>query len=201
MDPLRDQHPAAVAGERAAARLVVVALWSPQADHGGTSDDAAEIARGEDFRQFAACRAEAVLQDDAERHAGGAAAVDEFDCARGADVERLFHQHVLARRGALQRDVAMGVGRREDGDRIDRVVRENGVEAVAQRKGKPLAEGFPTLGARAEGVCDLDLVGKVHETLGVRRHGHAEANDGDACLHSRSRLRFVRGRTSGAARG
>ena len=137
-------------------------------------------------RQRHAGRPEAVLKHDPQRDPGGAARGDQFPCAGRGDLDRLLQQHVLSGRCTAAGNVEMRVGRRQDENGLHRSVVENPVQAVAQRKGKALAElGSPAL-ARAEGMDDLDLVGEVEEAARMRRHRHAETDERD------TRLRHVR---------
>ena len=126
--------------------------------------------------------AKPVLQHHAHGHTGGAAARDQFGRAGGRDVERLFHEHVLPGPCAGEADIAMGVGRREHGNRIDAGVVEDGIQAVAGRERKSRREELAARSTRAEGVGHLHIVREIHEPFCMGRDGHAEADDRDARL-------------------
>ncbi len=150
------------------------------------------------LRQRDRRRLEAMLQHDAERHAGGATGRDQLLRTRGGDVERLFQQDVLAGPGAEPGDVEMRVGRRQHQHRLDGLVRQQRFQIVAEREGEARAEGCPPFGAGAVGADDLDPVGEVDEAPGMGRHGHAEHDDPDAQpAHALTPL--FRGRASAAA--
>ena len=123
-----------------------------------------------------------MLQHHAERDAGLARGFDKLDGALGRNLERLFQKDVLARRRALAHQIEMRVRRRENLDAIDRLVGEDRVEAAGERKREILGECFAPRLARRERMHDLDAVLQVDEALGMRRHRHAEPDDGDAVL-------------------
>ncbi len=136
MDPLRDQHTAAIAGEAAAARLVIVALRPPEPDDGRAADEIAQRAGRDPFGKPHARRAEPVLQHDAERHAGVPAGGDDLLGARRRDLDRLLEQHMLARRGAALRDLQMRVRGAEHQNGRNGRIGQHRLQTVRQREGK-----------------------------------------------------------------
>src|ERR1700738_2798937 len=86
---------------------------------------------------------------------------------------------MLAGCRALAHQIEMRVRRGQDFDAVDALVGEDGVETAPERKGEFLAERFSPRLARTECGHDFDAVLQVDEALGMRRHRHAEADDGD----------------------
>ena len=126
------------------------------------------------------CRLEAVLQDDAERDAGSAAGRHQLFRARRRHVQGLLEKHVLAGAGECARDLQVGVGRGEDGRHADAAVRQDVAEVVRGGKGEAGRERRPARRRRAHGAGDLRPILQIEQALGVRRHGHAEADEGNA---------------------
>ena len=99
VDGLGEQHAAAVARLGAAAGLVVIALRPPVVQPRRSADDLAEPALRMISRERRRCRAEAVLQHDAELDARLLRGLDQLSGALEADLQRLFQQDVFAGRG------------------------------------------------------------------------------------------------------
>lgn len=83
-------------------------------------------------------RAEAMLQDDSQRDV--ARRLDQALAARQGDLERFLEQDVLACLRAALDELEMRVRRREDQDRIDRAVVDDGLQLLRQRKVEILRE-------------------------------------------------------------
>ena len=181
VDPLGQEHAAAVAGQAAAAGLVVIGLRPPQPDDRRAAGDVAEIAGGQHLGERLGGRAKPVLQDDAERHPGRPRRPRPSAWRARWDLQRLFQEHVLAGRRAapatMSRCVLGGV-RTMTASTLGII--EDRLEAIAGRKGNCAGEGFAARRRRAEGVGDLDPVGEVDEAAGMGAHHHAEPDDRDA---------------------
>ena len=99
---------------------------------------------------------------------------------------------MFAGTGALPHNLQMRVGRREDKERLDRLVVEQAFKAVAERKivarSKRLTAGW----AGAEGSHDLNPVAQIDEGLRMGRHRHAEPNDSHAKLRHGRPLALMR---------
>jgi hypothetical protein len=167
---------------RPAPGLVVIGLRPPIIGGGGDADEAPEPALVQNRLQGEAGRTVAVLQHDAEPHAGHTGRSHQRFGARGGDLDRLFQQDVLAGGGAAARDIEMGIGRRQDQHGLDRAIVQDGLELLGERKIEVFAESFPPRRRRTVGVDDLDPIRQIAERPGMRGDGHAETDQGDALL-------------------
>ena len=168
---------------RAAAFHVVVALRPPQPDHGRAVDDPAELARAQHLAQLQRGGAEAMLQHHAERDAGLARRSRPARRARSVETSSGFSSRMCLPAAAHLRTRSRCVfGGVRISTQSTRLVGEDCVEAAGERKRKFLAERLAPRFARAERVHDLDAVLQVDQALGMRRHRHAEPDDGDAVL-------------------
>lgn len=138
MDSLREQHAAAIPCFRAASGLVVVGLRAPVRDRRGCRHELAQLPGGHELMQLLRRRAEAMLQDDSQRDV--ARRLDQALAARQGDLERFLEQDVLACLRAALDELEMRVRRREDQDRIDRAVVDDGLQLLRQRKVEILRE-------------------------------------------------------------
>src|SRR5207253_437071 len=96
---------------------------------------------GDAPRQDLGGLAKPVLKDDPEEDPGAPASLDQLDGARRRDLDRLFEKDVLPGLGEAPGDLEMGVGRRQDEDRVDRAVGGDGVEIARYGEGKSPGEG------------------------------------------------------------
>jgi hypothetical protein len=117
----------------------------------------------------------AMLQHHPELDPLPATDVDHLLGARSGDLERLLEQHVFAGFGASAREIEVRGGRGQHGDRIDRPVLENRLQALALREWELLGELRAACRTRTERVGDLDPVSEIQCAVGVRHHCHAEA--------------------------
>jgi hypothetical protein len=179
MDALGEQYATAVARQRAAAGLVIIALRTPEPDCGGCGYKAAELLFSQQGPQRLAGRAESMLQDDTQRHAGGATEFHQLNRPLGADLQRLLQEDVLAGHGGLPDQVEMRVGRGQDQHGANALVGKHDIQAVGQRKRESLSEAPAPSLARAEGMGDLDQIAEIQKRSGVRCHRHAESDNCD----------------------
>ena len=178
MDRLGDQDAAAIAGERAAARLVIVALRPPPGHvelHGG---DASKGTFGQKSAQGFRALTEAVLEDDTGGDTGALGRSNDRLGPSQASLERLLHQDVLARSGDPLDQLEPRIGRGQQHDRVDVRRVQHRLEAVGDGQAEARVEGSAAVGRRAPGE-HIDAVGELDQALGVRCHRHAEPDEAD----------------------
>ncbi|MNL16555.1 hypothetical protein D3C87_1376060 [compost metagenome] len=173
MDRLGDQHPAAILGEAAASGLVIIALLRPPPGHDQMHRvQGAQLALRKLLRERHGGGAEAVLEDDAQRHPGIVAGCHDPFGGRSGALHRLFHQHMLAgpcRRGD---DLLARIGRGQHQDGVDRRI---GQHCLIARDGRECIFGaeLVELGAVAPpDAAHRDRVPKGIQGQGMRLCRH-----------------------------
>ncbi len=179
VDRLAQQHAAAVAGERAAAGLVIVGLRPPPGDDGVDEGRIAERLVAHQAGQRFGALAEAVLEDDAEQDTGPLADPDEALARLGRPLDRLFHEDVLAAGRQPLDDLDPRIRRRQQQHGIDGGVIGQGGEVVDDGQAVPGGEFGPPLGAAAVAACHLDPRGQIQEAQRMGPDRHPEPDDPD----------------------
>ena len=195
-----EQHAAAVPGEGAASRLVVVGLRPPPGHVQESRLDGAEFAAVERRLEAQARRPEAVLKDDAERLPGAAGRFDEARAALARQFQRLLDEHMLAGFEAARGDIQMAAWRRQDDRRLDRRIGEDNFEVGRDWKGELRREGRRALRRAAHREAHVDPLRKVEQALRMRLRGRPEADDGDADLAGHAASPFTESSSGRRAR-
>jgi hypothetical protein len=120
----------AVAGQCAAAGLLVIALRPPPRGGELHRRELAEAARREELTQPLRGIAEAVLEDDAQRDVRGLAQIHDALGGGGGPLDRLFGQDVLAGSGQKPDQRLARVGRGQDEGGVETRMTEQRVQIV-----------------------------------------------------------------------
>ncbi len=120
-----------------------------------------------------------MLQDNTKLHARLFGHGDQMLRTFEADLQRLFQEDMFAGFRGAPHEIEMGVGRREQQNRLDRRVSENRFDAIDNGKAVSLRKSQPSLGAWTESSRDFDAIHQFLKALRVRCRCHAQPDDTD----------------------
>ena len=170
---------------------VVVRLGAVPLRAGLPEHQLAEGAVVEQALQLDQARLEAVLGDHGQRHPGFARCVDEPVSGVQANVDRLLHDQVLARRGGLDPDDRVQAARYAHAHHLDIAAGQQRGEVGLGQAAARGGEGRDGAGGSA-GDSHQPGLRQRGDGVGVNRRDHPGADDSETAVHRRTLMAPLR---------